>query len=46
MKWYNMHKTKYDDDPDKATESDEEEGAEPFLKFERVQIKGNVNRIK
>jgi ribosome assembly protein RRB1 len=46
MKWYNMHKTKYDDDPDKGADSDEEEGEEPFLKFERVQIKGNVNRLK
>jgi ribosome assembly protein RRB1 len=46
MKWYNMHKTKYDDDPDKGADSDEEEGEEPYLKFERVQIKGNVNRLK
>jgi ribosome assembly protein RRB1 len=46
MKWYNMHKTKYDDDPDKGADSDEEEGEDPYLKFERVQIKGNVNRLK
>lgn len=46
MKWYNMHKTVYDDDPDRAAESDEEEGEEPYLKFERVQVKGNVNRLK
>ncbi len=46
MKWYNMQKTKYDDDPDKGAESDEEEAKEPFLKFEKIQVKGNINRVK
>jgi len=46
MKWYNMHKTKYDDDPDKGADSDDEEGEDPYLKYEKVQVKGNINRIK
>jgi len=46
MKWFNMHKTKYDDDPDKGADSDEDEAAEPFMKYEKVQVKGNINRIK
>lgn len=46
MKWSNMQKTKYDDDPDKGADSDEEEGQDPFMKFEKIQIKGNINRIK
>lgn len=46
MKWYNMHSTKFDEDPDKEPDSDEEEGQEPYLKYERCQIKGNVNRLK
>jgi ribosome assembly protein RRB1 len=46
MKWSNMQKTMYDDDPDKAADSDEEEGKDPFLKYEKVQVKGNINRIK
>lgn len=46
MKWFNMHKTKYDDDPDKAAESDEEEGTEPYMKFEKFQINGNVNKLE
>jgi len=46
MKWFNMHKTKYDDDPDKGDDSDDEEGTNPYLKFEKVQVKGNINKIK
>jgi ribosome assembly protein RRB1 len=46
MKWFNMHKTKYDDDPDKGADSEEEDGQEPFMKYERVQVKGNINKIK
>lgn len=46
MKWYNMHKTKYDDDPDRGADSDDEEGQEPYMKYEKVQVKGNINRIK
>merc|ERR1711957_81065 len=45
MKWFNMHKTKYDDDPEKGAESDDSEGAEPFMKYEKVQINGNVNKL-
>ncbi len=45
MKWFNMHKTKYDDDPDKGADSDEEEGGDPYMKFEKVQINGNVNKL-
>jgi ribosome assembly protein RRB1 len=46
MKWFNMHKTKYDDDPDKGADSDDEEGTDPYLKYEKVQVKGNINKIK
>jgi len=45
MKWFNMHKTKYDDDPDKGAESDEEEGSNPYMKFEKAQINGNINKL-
>lgn len=45
MKWFNMHKTKYDDDPDKAADSDEEEASDPYMKFEKAQINGNVNKL-
>ena len=46
MKWYNMYKTKYDDDPEKALDSDDEEASNPFMKFEKYKIKGNINRVK
>merc|ERR1712032_1733867 len=45
MKWFNMHKTKYDDDPEKGADSDEEEGEDPFMKYDKVQINGNVNKL-
>jgi ribosome assembly protein RRB1 len=45
MKWFNMHKTKYDDDPDKGADSEEEEASEPLLKFDKVQVNGNVNKL-
>lgn len=47
MKWFNMQKTKYDDDPDMSEEeSNYSDQEDPFMRFERVGIKGNVNRIK
>jgi ribosome assembly protein RRB1 len=46
MKWSNMHKTKYDDDPDKGADSDDEEAQNPLMRFEKIQTKGNINRIK
>lgn len=46
MKWFNMHKTKYDDDPDKAADSDEEEASNPYMKFEKAQVAGNVNKLQ
>ena len=45
MKWYNMYKTKYDDDPEKC-DSDDEGSQNPYMKYQKVKIKGNVNRIK
>ena len=51
MKWYNMRKTKYDDDPDKG-EDDENEDEEdedkinPFMKYEKIKVNGNINRVK
>lgn len=46
MKWSNMQKTLHDDDPDREADSDEEEGQDPFMKYEKVQIKGNINRVR
>ena len=46
MKWANMMKTKYDDDPDYGPDSDSEGGQDPEMIFERVKVKGNINRIK
>ena len=49
MKWYNMKKTKYDDDPDKGEEDDEEEDEDkinPFMKYEKIKVNGNINRVK
>ena len=49
MKWYNMKKTKYDDDPDKGEEDDEEEEEDkinPFMKYEKIKVNGNINRVK
>lgn len=46
MKWYNMHQTKYDDDPEKGADSDDDEAQEPLLKYQKVKVKGNINRIK
>jgi ribosome assembly protein RRB1 len=46
MKWYGMYKTKYDDDPDKGFDSDDEEAKNPYMKFEKVKMNGNINRIK
>ena len=46
MKWYGMYKTKYDDDPDKGFDSDDEEGKNPYMKYEKVKMNGNINRIK
>ena len=46
MKWFNMHKTKYDDDPDKGEDSDDEERENPYLKYEKAQVKGNIDKIK
>ena len=48
MRWYNMRKTKYDDDPDKGEEDDEEEEDKinPFMKYEKIKVNGNINRVK
>lgn len=45
MKWFNMHRTLYDEDPDKEADS-ESEGAEPLMEHISVTSKGNINRIK
>lgn len=45
MKWFNMHKTMYDDDPDKEADS-ESEGAEPLMEHIEIPAKGNVNKLK
>jgi len=48
MKWYNMRKTKYDDDPDKGEDDDEEDEDKinPFMKYEKIKANGNINRVK
>lgn len=45
MKWFNMHKTLYDEDPDKEADS-ESEGGEPLMEHSEIPTKGNVNRVK
>jgi len=51
MKWYNMQKTKYDDDPDVSLDNSHNSGQgsereDPFMKFEKIKVNGNINRIK
>jgi len=49
MKWYNMRKTKYDDDPEKGEDDeddDEEDKINPFMKYEKIKVNGNINRVK
>jgi len=51
MKWYNMQKTKYDDDPDISLDNSHksDQGSEkedPFMKFEKMKVSGNINRVK
>jgi ribosome assembly protein RRB1 len=46
MKWSNMMKTKYDDDPDFAPDSDSDDGQDPTMIFEKVKVKGSINRLK
>ena len=49
MRWYNMRKTKYDDDPDKGEDDDdieEEDKINPFMKYEKIKVNGNINRVK
>ena len=50
MKWYNMRKTKYDDDPEKGEENEEDEEDEekinPYMKYEKIKVNGNINRVK
>ena len=50
MKWYNMRKTKYDDDPEKGEDEDdddeEEDKINPFMKYEKIKVNGNINRVK
>jgi ribosome assembly protein RRB1 len=51
MKWYNMRKTKYDDDPDKGEDNENEEEEDedkinPFMKYEKIKVNGNINRVK
>ena len=51
MKWYNMRKTKYDDDSEKGDDDDNEEDEDedkinPFMKYEKIKVNGNINRVK
>ena len=49
MKWYNMRKTKYDDDYDKGEENEEEEDEDKintYMKYEKIKVNGNINRVK
>lgn len=45
MKWFNMQRTLYDEDPDKEGDSDSE-GAEPLMENIAIQSRGNVNKVK
>ena len=48
MKWYNMRRTKFDDDPEKEDEDEDEneDKINPFMKYEKIKVKGNINRVK
>jgi hypothetical protein len=48
MKWFRLHKTKYDDDSEREDSADEEENAdeEPSMITMNFNIKYGVNRIK
>ena len=62
MKWYNMKRTKYDDDSEKGNSSENEDEEiddentgnkmsvnkkiNPLMRFEKIPVGGNVNRIK
>lgn len=46
MKWYNMYQTKYDDDPEKGADEEDKEGENPYMKYEKIKVKGNINRLK
>jgi ribosome assembly protein RRB1 len=46
-----MRKTKYDDDPDKGEdneieEEEDEDKINPFMKYEKIKVNGNINRVK
>lgn len=45
MKWFNMHRTLYDEDPDKEGDS-ESEGGDPLMEHAAITSRGNVNRVK
>jgi len=45
MKWFNMHKTLHDEDPDKEADS-ESEGGEPLMDHIAIDAKGNINKVK
>lgn len=45
MKWFNMHKTLYDEDPDKEADS-ESEGGEPLMEHIEIKARGNVNTVR
>jgi len=45
MKWFNMHKTLYDEDPDKEADS-ESEGGEPLMEHIEINSRGNVNTVR
>jgi ribosome assembly protein RRB1 len=49
MRWYNMRKTKYDDDPEKGEDDeddDDDDKINPFMKYEKIKVNGNINRVK
>lgn len=45
MKWFNLHKTLFDEDPDNEADS-ESEGGEPLMEHLAIPAKGNVNKVK
>lgn len=45
MKWFNLHRTLYDGDPDNEADS-ESEGGEPLMDHIAIKAKGNINKVR
>ena len=46
MKWSEMHKTLHEDEDFSDSEEEEANRKEPIIRFEAVQHRGSINRIR